>query len=188
MEARPIRLISGLSPFCETFFDEARAEKRNLVGELNRGWDIAKYLLTHEREMIGEAFGADAGRPLGEIAVQQVGLEDGRLSDPMLRADVARIEIDALAFAAALERATDQAKAGQSLGAESSTLKYYGTELNKRRHEALMDCAGSDGLEWGAQDDLARRWLRTKANSIEGGTTEVQLNIIAKRVLGLPSA
>jgi acyl-CoA dehydrogenase len=88
---------------------------------------------------------------------------------------------------ATLERVTDQAKAGQGVGAESSTLKYYGTEMNKRRNELLMDCSGSDALEWDADGDAARHWLRSKGNSIEGGTSEVQLNIIAKRVLGLPS-
>jgi len=189
VEVRPIKLISGRSPFCETFFDDARAEKHNLLGTLNDGWNIAKYLLTHEREMIGEVFGAMQGRPLSEIAVQSLGLDaDGRLADSFVRADIARAEIDALAFMATLERVTDQAKAGQGLGAESSILKYYGTEMNKRRNELSMDCAGSDALEWDGSGDAARHWLRSKGNSIEGGTTEVQLNIIAKRVLGLPSA
>jgi acyl-CoA dehydrogenase len=188
VDVRPIKLISGRSPFCETFFDSARAEKHNLLGTLNDGWSIAKYLLTHEREMIGEVFGAMQGRPLSEIAVQMVGTDaDGRLSDSFLRADIARAEIDAMAFMATLERVTDQAKAGQGVGAESSVLKYYGTEMNKRRNELLMDCAGSHALEWDADGDAARHWLRSKGNSIEGGTTEVQLNIIAKRVLGLPS-
>ena len=66
-------------------------------------------------------------------------------------------------------------------------LKYYGTELNKRRLELMIDSAGQDGLEWGADDDVAATWLRTKGNSIEGGTSEVQLNIISKRILELPS-
>jgi acyl-CoA dehydrogenase len=188
VEVRPIKLISGRSPFCETFFDAARSEKHNLVGELNTGWTIAKYLLTHEREMIGEVFGAMQGRPLGEMAVDLIGVDTGgRLADSFLRADIARAEIDAMSFMATLERVTDQAKAGQGVGAESSTLKYYGTEMNKRRNELLMDCGGSDALEWDAEGDAARHWLRSKGNSIEGGTTEVQLNIIAKRVLGLPS-
>lgn len=185
---RPIRLISGKSPFCETFFDDARCEKHNLVGEMNRGWDIAKYLLTHEREMIG-GFGSDVMRPLGEIAVQQVGLDaEGRLANTMVRTDVARAEIDGLAFGAAMDRVNAQAKAGHGVGANASMLKYYGTEYNKRRHEVLLDCAGSEGLYWAGEDDLASRWLRTKANSIEGGTSEVQLNIIAKHILQLPSA
>ena len=185
---KPIKLISGASPFCETFFDDARAEKHNLVGELNRGWDVAKYLLTHEREMIG-GMGSGGMRPMGDVAVQQVGLnETGQLADPFLRADVARAEIDGMAFMFTMERVADEAKAGQGTGANSSVLKYYGTEFNKRRLELLMDSSGSDGLEWGGEDDVARGWLRSKGNSIEGGTSEVQLNIIAKRILQLPSA
>lgn len=187
---KPIKLISGNSPFCETFFDDARAEKKNLVGELNKGWTIAKYLLTHEREMIGgTGAGSGAMRPMGDVAIQQVGLnEHGQLADPILRTDVARAEIDGLAFLSTLERVTEEAKSGQGVGANSSMLKYYGTELNKRRLELMMDGSGHDGLEWDGDGDVARHWLRTKANSIEGGTSEVQLNIISKRILDLPSA
>lgn len=184
---KPIKLISGNSPFCETFFDDARCEKHNLVGELNRGWDVAKYLLTHEREMIG-GMGSNAMRPLGDVAVQQLGLDEtGRLNDPILRTDIVRLEIDGLAFMSTMERVAAEAKAGQGTGANSSVLKYYGTELNKRRMELMMDGAGSDGLEWGGNQDVARHWLRSKGNSIEGGTSEVQLNIIAKRILELPT-
>ncbi len=184
---RPIKLISGNSPFCETFFDEARAEKHNLIGEINKGWTIAKYLLTHEREMIG-GMGGDVMRPIGDIAVQQIGKgEDGRLQDPILRTDIARMEIDGLAFMATMDRVTQEAKAGGGVGANASMLKYYGTELNKRRLELMIDSAGSPGLVWGGEGDVASQWLRTKANSIEGGTSEVQLNIIAKRILDLPS-
>ncbi len=187
---KPIKLISGKSPFCETFFDDARCEKHNLVGEKNKGWSIAKYLLTHEREMIGGmGQGSGAMRPMGDIAAQQIGLNDrGELDDPILRTDVARAEIDGLAFMSTMERVLDEAKSGQGVGANSSMLKYYGTELNKRRFELMMDSSGSDGLEWDAENDVARLWLRTKANSIEGGTSEVQLNIISKRILQLPTA
>ena len=189
VEVRPIKLISGRSPFCETFFTDARAEKHHLVGEKNRGWDVAKYLLTHEREMISAAFGTSgAARAISEMAVQQVGLDDdGRLADPHLRTDIARAEIDQIAMGATIERVTDEAKAGQGVGANSAMLKYAGTEFNKRRYELLMDAAGSDALEWDGEGDVARHWLRTKANSIEGGTSEIQLNIIAKRILGMPA-
>ncbi len=188
---KPIKLISGKSPFCETFFDKARAEKHNLVGELNRGWDVAKYLLTHEREMISAGGGGlFNARSLGEIAADKVGVEAGRLADPLLRADIVRSEIDGLAFMLTLDRVKAEAKSGQGVGAASAMLKYYGTELNKRRHELMMDIGGSEALEWEGEasndGELAKRWLRTKANSIEGGTSEVQLNIIAKRILELP--
>ncbi|MEO0398193.1 MAG: acyl-CoA dehydrogenase family protein [Pseudomonadota bacterium] len=200
VSTKPIKLISGKSPFCETFFDDARAPKEyapgvsSIVGEVNRGWDVAKYLLTHEREMIGGGGGGLlGGRGIGEIAVGHIGLDDkGRLDDPLLRAKVAEAEVDGWSFLLTMERLKDEAKAGQGVGAKASMMKYYGTELNKRRFELFMDAAGSDGLEWeGARSEdgkLARNWLRTKANSIEGGTSEVQLNIIAKHLLQLPGA
>lgn len=192
VEARPIQLMSGKSAFCETFFENVKVPKDHLVGELNKGWTIAKYLLTHEREMIGGQH-ERVSRPLYEIAATQLGLsESGLLNDLMLRTRIAEIEIDEWAFGLTLQRKLDAAKAGASLGADSSMLKYFGTELNKRRYEAMMDTAGHDGLEWegSASDDgeLARQWLRSKANTIEGGTSEVQLNIIAKHILQLPGA
>jgi alkylation response protein AidB-like acyl-CoA dehydrogenase len=188
---KPILLISGKSPFCETFFDNVRVPRGNLVGEIDRGWDVAKYLLGHEREMIS-GLGLTAGRPLGQIATDSLGTRDGLLVDTCLRADIARLEVDTQAFQLALERAGDMAKARQGHPAIPSMLKYYGAELNKRRHELAMAAGGADALEWESErsrgGDAARSWLRTKANSIEGGTSEIQLNIIAKRILELPGA
>lgn len=142
--------------------------------------------------MIG-AMGEAAGyRPLGQVAANSIGEEHGMLADPMLRADIARFEVDGFAFRLAMERTGDLHKAGKANPAEASMLKYYGTELNKRRYELLMSAGGADALEWESErskkGDDARTWLRTKANSIEGGTSEVQLNIIAKRILNLPGA
>lgn len=190
VEARPIKLISGRSPFCETFFEDVKVLKTNLIGEENKGWTIAKYLLTHEREGIGA--GNDSMRPLHEIAAMSIGLDGDRLADPMLRTKIAETEIDEWAFGLTMARKLAESKAGQSMGADSSMLKYYGTELNKRKFELMMDSAGHDGLEWESDRSkdgkLARGWLRTKANSIEGGTSEVQLNIISKHILQLPGA
>jgi len=193
VSTRPIMLISGRSPFCETFFDNVKVPAGNLVGEPNGGWTIAKYLLTHEREMIGGIGDRAAAKPLGRFAAQAVGLaDDGRLRDGALRTDIARFEIDELAFRCLMERTGDRARRGQGDPAFSSALKYYGAELNKRRWELMMSVAGADGLEWEGERShegaLARTWLRTKGNSIEGGTSEVQLNIVAKRLLGLPGA
>jgi len=195
VSTKPIQLISGKSPFCETFFDGVKVPKANLVGTLNRGWDIAKYLLTHEREMIGGGGGGLlGGRSLGQVAAGEIGTDaNGRLTDAFLRADAARAEVDALAFAATMARYKDEAASGgKGVGDRSSVLKYYGTELNKRRYELMMRAAGTSGLEWeGARTndgERPRAWLRTKANSIEGGTSEVMLDIVAKRLLQLPSA
>ncbi len=195
VSTKPIKLISGYSPFCETFFDNVKVPKENLVGTPGKGWDIAKYLLTHEREMIGgsDSTGAGSRESLGRMAARAVGVENGALADAGLRTDIVRHEMDGLAFMLTMERVKDEAKAGSAgVGALSSLLKYYGTELNKERQELAMSVRGSDGLAWEGEESrdgaLARGWLRSRANSIEGGTSEVQLNIIAKRVLGLPDA
>ena len=193
VSTKPILLISGRSPFCETFFDGVRVPKSNLVGTLNRGWDVAKYLLQHERAMISSIGERSGARPLGQVAANAIGVDDtGRLDDSLLRGQIASFEVDEAALAAAAERAVDLAKAGQAHPAFSSAMKYYGTELNKRRHELLMSAGGIDSLEWDSprsrEGQAARSWLRTKANSIEGGTSEVMLGIVAKRILDLPGA
>jgi alkylation response protein AidB-like acyl-CoA dehydrogenase len=187
---KPIKLISGASPFCETFFDNARADKRNLVGEEGKGWTIAKYLLTHEREMIS-GFGTAPRKSVGQVAVETMGADaGGRLANTVLRQNIAQYQLDTMAFGATMARVGDEAKAGQGLGPASSIFKYYGTELNKRRNELNMAVLGESALGWEGEayrdGVVCRDWLRSKGNSIEGGTSEIQLNIIAKRVLGLP--
>jgi acyl-CoA dehydrogenase len=193
VSTKPILLISGYSPFCETFFDDVQVPKDQIVGELNRGWDVAKYLLGHEREMIsGMGLGGD-GESLGAAMAEWIGRDEtGRLSDPLLRADLARFDVDAMAYRAMSERFIDELKAGQAHPAQPSMMKYAGTELNKARHELVMAAGGSNTLEWESDRSksgkAAREWLRTKANSIEGGTSEIQLGIIAKHILQLPGA
>jgi acyl-CoA dehydrogenase len=186
VSTKPILLISGNSPFCETFFDDVKVPKDQVVGEVDKGWDVAKYLLGHEREMIsGMGLGGQSGS-LGEA------FADMLADDPVLRADMARFDVDALAYRAMSERFIDELKAGMAHPAQPSMMKYAGTELNKARHELVMAAGGSDALEWESdrskKGKSAREWLRTKANSIEGGTSEVQLGIIAKRILDLPGA
>ncbi|MDU6834399.1 MAG: acyl-CoA dehydrogenase family protein [Bradyrhizobium sp.] len=193
VSTKPILLISGRSPFCETFFDNVRVPKANVVGTVNRGWDVAKYLLQHERAMISGMGERGGSRPLGQVAADSVGSDgQGRLDDALLRAQIATFDVDEAALAAAAERMVDLAKAGQGHPAFSSAMKYYGTELNKRRHEILMSAGGIDALEWESERSgegaRPRAWLRTKANSIEGGTSEVMLGIVAKRILDLPGA
>ena len=194
VSTRPIPLISGSSPFCETFFDDVKVPKENLVGGLNKGWKVAKYLLGHEREMIsGMGLDSAGGVSLPQTALAAIGAaSDGRLDDPVLRARIALFEIRAAAFRAMSERFLDALKAGRAHPAQPSMMKYCGTELNKARHELLMAAGGSGALEWDSEASnggaAARAWLRTKANSIEGGTSEIQLNIVAKRILDLPGA
>ena len=185
VSTRPILLISGGSPFCETFFDDVEVPKNQIVGEVNKGWDVAKYLLGHEREMI-----AGMGLGTGGSSVTLGPLT--KPADPLLRAEIAAFDVDALAFQAMSERFAAMWKAGEAHPASPSMMKYAGTELNKRRNELMMAAGGSDALEW--DSDRSRRgatprsWLRSKGNSIEGGTSEIQLNIIAKHILRLPAA
>ncbi len=198
---KPIKLISGNSVFCETFFDDVRVPASNLIGKLNDGWAIAKRLLQHERTMIS-GFGLGGGR--AARGSQNTGLEavamayrgdQGRLSDPVLRDQIAQHRIDSEAFAFTSQRSAQEAKQSRGPNATSSMLKNYGCELNKRRYELLLRAMGTQALGWesvnpedfGPQElAAARDWLRSKGNSIEGGTYEIQLNVIAKRVLGLP--
>lgn len=181
--AKPIRLISGASIFCETFLEDVRVEIDQVVGNINNGWTIAKYLLTHEREMIGGIGNAAGDKTLGERAVEAIGFNEGRLADELMRAEVVEWEVDLRCHQLTMERVRDEI-AASGVGNTSAMIKYYGTELNMRRHELLMAVQGADALQWADQTD-AQRWLRSKGNSIEGGTSEIQLNIISKRILGL---
>ena len=192
---RPIQLISGASPFCETYFENARVPKANVIGTINGGWTVAKALLGHERTMIADTFGGGAGgrrKTLAEHARSHLPSVDGKLSDPVFRDEIARVELDARAFALTVQRTRDGAKAGHKPGPESSLFKVYGTELNMRRQELMVRIAGPQALGWegeGFEEDelsLTRDWLRSRGNALEGGSSEIQRNIIAKRVLGLP--
>jgi acyl-CoA dehydrogenase len=194
---KPILLISGNSPFCETFFDNVAVPKSYgedcpaYVGQINRGWDVAKYLLGHEREMISGAGGGERSAAIG-AAMKRAAARTGDEVDPVLRAELAMFDVDALAYTAMGEKFLDEIKVGKAHPAQPNMMKYVGTELNKRRHELMMAVGGSRALEWESEETeggkAPRNWLRTKANSIEGGTSEVMLNVIAKRILDLPGA
>jgi alkylation response protein AidB-like acyl-CoA dehydrogenase len=195
VETRPIRLISGNSPFCETFFTDVKVPKSNLVGKLNGGWDIAKRLLQYERQNISAdgfgGVGGSSGVELEDVALSHVGAVDGRIADPDLRARIAAHRMDARAFALTVRRIAAEAKSGRGPGPAASILKYAAANLNQQRHELMLEAMGTDGLGWEG-DGFAppalretRAWLRSKGNSIEGGTSEINLNVVAKRVLGL---
>ena len=136
------------------------------------------------------AGGSSGGIP--ELAKEYLGEIDGRVADPVLRSKIAAHQIKGRAFARTIKRAGDEAKIGGRPGAASSILKYCGTEHNKNRFELLLELLGTQGLGWEGEGftpkelHTARQWLRSKGNSIEGGTSEIQLNVISKRVLGLP--
>lgn len=191
---RRIDLISGYSPFCETFFDNARVPVRNLVGTLNDGWTIAKAILGHERSSIGKSIARQPGsaqRDVIERARKHLGVAKGPLPDPLLRDEIAALGMLEEAFHLTLARVQQGAETGTP-GPEGSISKIVGSELKQRRFELGMKVAGAQGLGWEGpgfdEDDLAytREWLRSRASTIEGGSSEIQKNIVSKRVLGLP--
>ena len=193
VSTKPITLISGKSPFCETFFDDVKVPKENLIGQQNAGWAIAKALLQHERAFLssfGLASSMGSGRDLVSIAKKHIGEEDRKISNGFYRSQITAHKIKEHAFGLTLKRAKDE---GGKASATASMFKLYGSEHNKRRHELMIAATGINGVAWDGDEfdkkdkDLTRAWLRTKGNSIEGGTSEVQLNVISKRVLGLPS-
>jgi alkylation response protein AidB-like acyl-CoA dehydrogenase len=199
VEVRPIRLINGTSPFCETFFTDVRAPKDQLFGPLNGGWTVAKRLLQFERDNIsaglgGGNIGAVVQLPtVTEAAKDYVGLDEtGRLADQDLRRRITDHLIEARAFQLTVRRAQDEAKAGNGPSAATSIMKYAGAKIAQERNELLLEAMGHQGLGWGGEGfsetevQAVRTMLRSKANSIEGGTSEINLNVVAKRVLGLP--
>jgi len=193
---KPIKLISGNSPFCETFFDDVRIPRKNLVGKVNEGWAIAKRLLQHERSMIsGMGMGGarrGSSMSMESQAKEYAGEIDGRIANPQLRDMITQHKMNGQAFALTMRRSAEEAKLSEDPSATSSMFKYYGTEHNKDRFEVTLKLMGTAALGWEGEGftdrelSVDREWLRSKGNSIEGGTSEVQLNVIAKRVLGLP--
>jgi len=196
--ATPIRLISGDSDFCETHFSDVRVPVENVVHEIGEGWTVAKALLGHERIMIAEETGASKEHgaspedtALALLAKEHAGEIDGQIGDPLVRDQVAAIAMESRAISLTVQRALHAVLAGQAPGAESSILKVRSTELSQRRNELKLRILGSRSLGAGrgfGDDDLETTlsWLKSKAETIGGGTTEIQLNVIAKRVLRLP--
>jgi alkylation response protein AidB-like acyl-CoA dehydrogenase len=197
VETRPIKLISGESPFCETFFTDLKVPKDNMVGRLNGGWEIAKRLLQYERQNISGGFGGGGAgggtaADLSEVAKRYVGVEGGALADADLRARITANKMDFRAFYLTLSRVAAESSAGNGPSAATSIIKYAAATLAQQRGELMVEAMGHQGLGWEGEgftpaETLATRgWLRSKGNSIEGGTSEVNLNVVSKRVLGLP--
>ena len=197
VEARPIKLISGESPFCETFFTGVKIPKGALVGQLNGGWEIAKRLLQYERQNISAGFGegGSAGGASGDLSVvakDYMGLDSGKLADVDLRRRITENKMNFQALRQTIARTAAESRASNGPSAATSIIKYAAAEFAKERSELMVEAMGGAGLGWSgdgfsdAERLAVRGWLRTKANSIEGGTSEVNLNVVAKRVLGLP--
>lgn len=191
VEVRPIQLISGASPFCETFFTDVKVPKENLVGELNQGWAIGKRLLQHERTNLSGGSGNRVMPSVSQIAKFYVGVdEQGRLDDPDLRQRIVRHEMLAKSFKLTAQRVMQDAKNG-GVATASSILKNVGARITQERAELTLEIMGMNGLGWEGEGfdekELAatRLWLWGKAVSIYGGSTEIQNNVIAKRILGM---
>lgn len=194
VEVKPIRMISGMSPFCETFFTDVKVPKANRVGEEGQGWTIGKRLLQHERTNLsggGSAF-RSAGASLAELAKHHVGVDEaGRIADPDLRARIAKWEMDWRVFQQTALRVMAESKAVGGVSEVSSILKTVGTRLGQARAELMIEIQGMQGLGWEgegfseAELTGVRAWLFGKATTIYGGSTEVQNNVIAKRILGM---
>jgi alkylation response protein AidB-like acyl-CoA dehydrogenase len=193
---KPIRLISGSSPFCETFFDNAIAKKEDLVGELNKGWTVGKRLLQFERSGIGGLTGGGGrrgatGDSLVRAAKQYAGERGGRIADPDLREELLRHNMHSAAFALTTQRVNEETRSGTP-GEATSIFKLVGARLQQNSADLRRRIMGTRGLGvdpdafQSAELDANAEWLASKATTIYGGSDEIQANIIAKRVLGLP--
>jgi alkylation response protein AidB-like acyl-CoA dehydrogenase len=192
---KPIRLISGTSPFCETFFDNAIARKEDLVGEIDKGWTVGKRLLQHERSGMSALVGggrAEGGPNVTDVAKEYVGCVDGKLADPALRNEVIRHQMNSRVFRLTQRRTVEESSDGRTPGPATSIFKMYGTELQQERSALIVKLRGFRGVGWNgetfADDEIEglRTFLGERAASIYSGSNEIQRNIIAKRVLGLP--
>ncbi len=203
VEVRPIKLIAGASPFCETFFTDVKVPKENLVGPLNGGWNIAKRLLQHERSGISGGGGGGAGARGGgmfgvggspaEMAKEYIGADpSGRIAESDVRSRVVAHEMDARAFQLTAFRMMAEAKSNQGPSAVTSIMKNAGTKVGQDRAELIVEILGHQGLGWEGEGfsveelSFVRGWLGGKATTIFGGSAEIQSNIISKRILGLP--
>ena len=194
VDVKPILLISGYSPFCQTFFTDVRAQRKNVIGGINKGWTVAKRLLQYERTSIGGMGGSvsHSNKWLGDYAKDYAGEQEGKIADAAMRDQVLNHRITDHAYGLTVRRVGEETKAGVAPTFMSSMFKYYGTEQNKDRLDLMMQMMGTQAMGWegesfsGGELGTTRAWLRSKANSIEGGSSEVQLNIVAKRILGLP--
>lgn len=195
VSTRPIELINGEKHFCQTFFDNVRVPVANVLGEVNKGWSVAKRVLEFERAMmaeIEEAASRPEDRP-ADLARQFVGMCDGKVSNPEIRFRIAAHEMNAQAFDLTMQRVSDEFAAADPLAGMAAVIaKYQGTEEDKRKYQLIMDIMANEGLGWAPEGEeseevrVCKQYLATYAHTIAGGTSEVQLNIIAKRVLGLP--
>lgn len=190
----PIDLISGKSSFCEVHFDEVRVPKNNLIGEPNLGWSLAKQLLQHERAAMSKFGEFSLPTHYDLLALSKDYLASSGASNAALKARITAADMEEQAYALTVQRMTEEARSGLDVSGTMSIMKLVHTEQEKVKFELLLDVMGYRGLGW--QDDVfseqeqgvTRAWLNSFTQTIAGGSSEIQLNVIAKRVLNLPDA
>ena len=195
---KPIQLISGSSPFCETFLDNVTARRDDLIGEMNKGWTVGKRLLQFERSGIGGLAGANKKKvekkrnQLADLAKQYTGESDTRIADQSTREKVLEHSMRERAFQLTARRVAQESQTGKTPGAATSIFKLVGANLARNATELKSEMMGINGIGWEGEEfsdkelETTRNWLNSRAVTIYGGTNEVQMNIISKRVLGLP--
>ena len=195
---KPIQLISGSSPFCETFLDNVIAHRDDLIGDMNKGWTVGKRLLQFERSGIGGLAGANKKKvekkrnQLADLAKQYTGEIDTRIADQGTREKVLEHSMRERAFQLTARRVAQENQSGKTPGAATSIFKLVGANLARNSTELKSEMMGTNGIGWEGEEfsdkelETTRNWLNSRAVTIYGGTNEVQMNIISKRVLGLP--
>jgi alkylation response protein AidB-like acyl-CoA dehydrogenase len=194
LTVKPIALISGSSPFCETFFDSAIARRDDLVGELNKGWTVGKRLLQYERSA-SSVRPKQKGRPVNPYAVlakKYLGDSGSKLVDVEAREKITKQTMLERSLQLTVQRVADESRSGKAPGATTSIFKLVGSTVAKDGSSLKSELRGLSGVGWEGdgfteeETESTRGWLRDRAVTIYGGTNEVQMNIISKRVLGLP--
>ena len=194
VEVRPLRQITGEAEFNEVFLDGARVPDAHRVGEINDGWRVSASTLSSERQMVSGSGSGGMGRLGGSSAERLIRLaqETGRWDDPVVRHKVMRLWAQEQIRGWTNLRVRAALSAGQSPGAASSIGKVHQATLNQQIQDLMVDLLGTAAVAWPATDDpdaLPREvqgMMRSLANSTEGGTTDINKNILGERVLGLP--
>lgn len=196
VKVSPIQLISGASPFCETHFDNAICPVNDVIGGVDNGWTVGKRLLQFERSthaginISGSQGGRATTRDINDLVLSYAPTDSGRISDTALRDWLTRHNMNTNAQGLTQKRAIEELQS-RAPGFTSSAVKLSNALNIQDGDELLVHAMGSQGLRWEDDADPAelsriKEWLYQKSLTIAGGTKEVQMNIIAKRVLGLP--
>jgi alkylation response protein AidB-like acyl-CoA dehydrogenase len=198
VSVKPIEMLNGHSPFCQTFFDDVEVSKTDLVHKENQGWSVAKRLLQHERSGLASLASADKAGPLQRIKpsmpladLAKHYADSDVIADAALRNEIVVNEMQKRAFNLTQARAVAESEANTP-GAATSIFKYIEAEYVKEQLELQNRARGTQALGWEGEAftreeiSMCRLNLEAKSISIAGGSNEIQLNIIAKRVLGLP--